>query len=269
MKNSLPPDLNEKPAETAIPLLLEAHGGRIYGLGLRLCGNPQDAEDLVQETFLRAFRHWHQFEGRSEVSTWLYAIAARTCRRMQRRRAGQPARVESLSELLPSGEPTVPDVGTGSESQLDEQVRREAKETVESAIATLPPTFRMPLVLKEIADFSLAEIGAVLNIKEATAKTRVHRGRLMLRKALAERLPRRYAPPPDHSRRVCLDLLHLKQEALDRGAPFPLPPGELCERCKATFATLDLAHGLCLDLGRGRLPEEVRRLILERLDKAA
>jgi RNA polymerase sigma-70 factor (ECF subfamily) len=269
MNSSYPKSPDDAPADVAIPQLVDAHGGRIYGLGLRMCGNEQDAEDLVQETFLRAYRHWDQFEGRSDPGTWLYSIAARACRRMHRRRAGEPARVESLSDLLPAGEATVPDSGTGSIDQLDEQVRREAREAVEAGIATLTPAFRLPLVLKEIADFSLAEVGRILGLKEATVKTRVHRGRLMLRKALAGRLPQREAPPPDHARQVCLDLLSMKQEALDRGAAFPLPETMLCERCKATFATLDLGQGICFDLRQGKLPEEVRDLIMERLREAA
>jgi RNA polymerase sigma-70 factor (ECF subfamily) len=268
MKPAPTRDLHAAPADVAIPVLLDAHGGRIYGLGLRLCGNPQDAEDLVQETFLRAYRHWSQFEGRSDPATWLYAIAARACRRMHRLRAGQPRRVESLEDLLPAGEATVPDV-SGQPNELDEQIHREAKEAIERAIGSLPPAFRQPLVLKEIADFSLAEIAAILGIKEATVKTRVHRGRLMLRRELAHQLPRRSAPPPDHSKQVCLDLLQMKQDAMDRGTAFPLPDGELCDRCRAMFATLDLAQGICLDLGRGELPEQLRRLVLERLEEAA
>jgi RNA polymerase sigma-70 factor (ECF subfamily) len=268
MSSTLPRSPDDAPADVAIPQLVDAHGGRIYGLGLRMCGNEQDAEDLVQETFLRAWRHWDQFEGRSDPATWLYSIAARACRRMHRRRAGEPSRVESLSELLPTDEASVPDIGAGVPDQLDEQVRREAREAIEEAIAGLPAIFRQALVLKEIADFSLAEIADILDIKEATVKTRVHRGRLLLRKTLAKRLPQREAPPPDHSRRVCLDLLAMKQEALDRGAAFPLPGDVLCDRCRATFATLDLGHGLCLDLGRGRLPEAVRQMIMERLEAA-
>jgi RNA polymerase sigma-70 factor (ECF subfamily) len=263
------PAVHELPAHTAIPELLETHGGRIYGLGLRLCGNPQDAEDLVQETFLRAFRGWGQFEGRSDPGTWLYSIAARACRRMHRKRSGEPRTMESYTQLLPAGEAGVPDVASGEASALDEQVRREARSAVEIAIAKLPTTFRLPLVLKEIADFSLSEVAAILAIKEATVKTRVHRARLMLRRELADHLPQRDAPPPDHSRRICLDLLRLKQEAMDRNAPFPLPAGELCERCRATFDTLDLAKGFCLDIGRGQLPEPLRRQVLEELDRAA
>lgn len=262
-------DFHDLPADRAIPVLLESHGGRIYGLGLRLCGNPQDAEDLVQETFLRAFRGWDQFEGRSEPGTWLYAIAARACRRMHRKRSGEPKSMESIEQLLPSVEASIPDIDSPDGSALDEQVRREARTAVEIAIAKLPASFRLPLVLKEIADFSLGEVAAILGIKEATVKTRVHRARLLLRRELADHLPQRDAPPPDHARRICLDLLRMKQEAMDRHAEFPFPAGELCERCRATFDTLDLAQGFCLELGRGVLPEPLRQQVLEELDRAA
>ncbi len=258
-------DLATAPAETAIPHLLSETGSHIYRMGLSLCGTPQDAEDLVQETFLLAFRHWKQFQGRSKPSTWLYRIAVRACRRRKRRRAGEPRRLESLTELLPSGAPQVPDIPSPEESPMDAQLRREARETVEGAIADLPRKFRIPLVLKDLAELSVSEVGDILGLKEATVKTRVHRARLKLRQRLAERLPARAAPPPDHARQVCLDLLASKLEAMDRGAAFPLEGRELCERCAALFATLDLGHDLCLDLGRRELPPELSRMLAEQL----
>jgi RNA polymerase sigma-70 factor (ECF subfamily) len=119
-------------------------------------------------------------------------------------------------------------------------------------------------VLKEIAGLSLAQAAEVLGVKEATVKTRVHRARMMLRQALAEDLPRR--PAGEHADEggpghVCLDLLHAKQEALDRGAEFPVDSDELCERCRSVFATLDLAHNACVDIGHGRYPESLQALI--------
>lgn len=258
-------DLAGLPADEAIPRLLDEHGGRIYGLGLRLCGGEAGAEDLVQEVFLNAFRKWHRFEGRSAPSTWLYTIAVRACRRMHRKRAGEPARVESLTELLPSGETSVPDLTHGDGGPHAEQLRREAREAVAEALGALPVSFRLPVVLKDIAELTTPEIARILGIKPATVKTRVHRGRLRLRQALAERLPSRQAPPPDHERRVCLDLLHAKQEALDRGVEFPVAQAELCSRCRALFETLDLAHETCLDLGHGELPPKLRRVLLAEL----
>ncbi len=254
------------PAHEAIPALLDRHGDRIFGLGLRMCDGPDEAEDLVQETFLRAFRHWDQFEGRSDPGTWLWAIAARTCQRLHRRRAGQPKRMASLDELLPTPRDALPALTASGDLPLDAQLRRETREAVERAIGTLPAAFRIPLVLKELADFSLAEIAAILEVREGTVKTRVHRGRLLLRKALAARLPAGETGPPDHARQVCLDLLKTKQDALDRGAAFPLPERELCDRCRSMFATLDLAQDVCRQLRAGsRLPGEVRALVLARV----
>ena len=84
-------------AQDAIPRLLEAHGGRLLGMASRLCGQRDEAEDILQETFLQAFRKWDQFEGRSDPATWLYTIAVRACQRKHRRRSGEPRNMESLS----------------------------------------------------------------------------------------------------------------------------------------------------------------------------
>jgi RNA polymerase sigma-70 factor (ECF subfamily) len=126
----------------------------------------------------------------------------------------------------------------------------------------------MPLVLKEIAGLPLAAIAAVLGLKEATVKTRLHRARLRLRQALEEALPAADGPPPAFAKKVCLDLLRSKQEALDRGVPYALPAGLVCERCSALFATLDLAQGACAELAGGTLPPDVERRLLERLAAA-
>lgn len=254
-------------ADRAIPRLFQEHGGLIYNVGLRLCGTQQSAEDLVQETFLRAFRNWHKFENRANPATWLYTIATRACKRITRRRAGQPRRMQSLAELLPaSEEQEIPELPSEEDGPLDEVLRRETEEIVHRALANLPFNFRMPLILKDIVEFSVAEVAEVLGTKEATVKTRVHRARLLLRQELAKILPKRQAPPPDHSRQVCLHLLHAKQEALDRGVEFPLAAGELCSRCRSLFATLDLAHDVCLSLKRGEVPEPVRQLLLKQFD---
>jgi len=256
-----------EPREVAIPLLVDAHGGRLFSLGMRFCGDREEARDLVQETFLLAFRKWHQFEGRARPSTWLYTIAARVCQRFHRKRSGEPERLESLDELLPFGSGPMA-VAPGDEDEpLARELLTEAREQAERAIAALPLAFRMPFVLKEIAGLSLAEVGAVLGLKEATVKTRLHRARLRVRKALEQALPRRDVPPVIFSRQVCLDLLQAKQDALDHGADFQFPDRVVCERCAELFATLDLTQGVCRDIARGELPDELRRELLARLDR--
>jgi RNA polymerase sigma-70 factor, ECF subfamily len=253
------------PADVAIPRLLAEHGGRIHALAVRLCRRPEDAEDLVQEIFLQAYRKWAQFDGRANPTTWLFTIAVRACQRMHRRRAGQPRRIESLDELLPFHEARLATAPAGPSDAAGERARREALERVEAAIARLPAEFRLPLVLKDIVELPLADVAAALGIKPATVKTRLHRARLRLRKTLLDVLPQHAAPPPAYARQVCLDLLWAKQDALDRGVRFPVGRDLLCERCRAIFATLDWMHDLCGQIAEGELPPRLRQRLLASL----
>ncbi len=208
-------------------------------------------------------RKWHQFHGDANPATWLYTIAARACQRRQRRRSGEPRHMASLDDLTPRPEGPVADLPEVVESPLDGQLRREARETVERAVSELPHHYRMALVLKDIVELSVSEVAAILGLKPATVKTRVHRGRLHLRRVLTEALPQKDAPPPLYSQQICLDLLRAKQEALDRGAPFPVPQEEVCGRCQALFRTLDVARESCLEIGRGELPPALAKRLLD------
>jgi RNA polymerase sigma-70 factor (ECF subfamily) len=257
--------LEHAPADVAVAELMDRHGGRLYSLGLRFCGNDDEAQDLVQDTFLLAFRKWDQFEGRSDPATWLYRIAARVCQRRHRKRSGEPSRLEPLEKLLPSGERTVIDVASSGDGPLELFEKRENRAALENAIATLPENFRLPLVLKEIMELSIADVAEILGVKEATIKTRLHRARLHVAKQLRRHFPKKDAPPPDHSQRMCLDLLKAKQDSLDRGVDFPVPQDELCARCRSLFATLDLGHDGCSYVGRGELPDAVKDLILKEM----
>lgn len=257
-------DGSEPPGE-ALPLLVEAQGGRLYALGLRFCGGPHEAEDMVQETFLQAYRNWSQFQGHSSAATWLYTIASRVCQRFHRKKSGEPDRLESLEELLPLGEPLMAVIPGDDDGPLADSIREEARREIEAAITNLSLDFRMPLVLKEIVGFSIAEVACIMGIKEATVKTRLHRARLRLRKAMEQALPTREVPPPVYSMQVCLDLLQAKQDSLDRGVDFDFPDQVVCERCAELFATLDLAQGICRDIARGELPQGLRRQVLQQL----
>ena len=248
-------------SDVAFADVAERVAPRLFRIGVRMCGSADEAEDLVQDALLQGFRKWHQFEGRSDPATWLYTIAGRLCQRRHRRRAGEPSRMESLSALSPSAEDPVVALPAAGESPLDEHLRKDAERAVSTALAQLPPHVRLPLVLADIAELSTSEVARILGLKEATVKTRVHRARLSLRRALLEHLPVRPAPPPDHDRQLCLDLLQAKQDAMDRRAPFPFSTEELCVRCRSVFATLDLGRDTCVNLGRGQLPPALRELI--------
>lgn len=246
---------------TAIASLFEAEAGRVHALARRICGE-RDADDLVQDTFLNAFRALDQLKDTANPRPWLFAIAHRACLRRRRRRAGEPKRLEAFDELLPQPEATVPDFASFGTGPYGNRLRAETRELVERAIAMLPEAFRVPLLLADIAELRLGEIAAILGLREATVKTRVHRARLKLRAVLAGGLPQRPVREPTQARTLCLDLLRARLAAFDRGVAFPYSNTEMCDRCQAVFATLELAASVCGSLERDALSPELRERIL-------
>lgn len=261
--------MSDAPAHRAsaddVQRLVKEHGTLLYHLATRFCGNAADAEDLVQEVFLSAFRSWGSFRGDADERTWLYTIAARACQRMHRKRSGEPNHIGSLSDLLPFGEPASAVVISDQSEAVQQQIATEARERMEAEIARLPEDYRVPLVLKEIVGFSIRDVAKILGLEEATARSRVHRARLKLRAAVDRTLPRTSTPvpPPMYSEQTCLDLLNAKQESLDRGVPFD--HSVICERCRSVFASLDLTQRVCREMALGEMPPEVRERLIGRL----
>jgi predicted DNA-binding protein (UPF0251 family) len=143
-------------------------------------------------------------------------------------------------------------------------MRQEGREQIEEAIVELPIDFRGPLVLKDILGFSIREVAEITGIKEATVKTRVHRARLRLRQALESILPKAEVPPAEYSMQVCMDLLRLKQEAIDRGeGSHPNLDNLVCRRCNVLFTTMDCTFDACQELSEGRMPAPLRDRILK------
>jgi RNA polymerase sigma-70 factor (ECF subfamily) len=143
---------------------------------LRISGDRQDAEEIVQETFLRAWRSLDRFRGRSRFFTWLYRIGLNEARRHQDR-----GRAGALDARLDAAATEVPD-----ERQAP-HVRAEAhdlRRALEEAILALPMDYRMPLVLRDIEGFSTADAAAVLELKQAAFKSRLRRARLAVRAAV-------------------------------------------------------------------------------------
>jgi RNA polymerase sigma-70 factor, ECF subfamily len=251
--------MKESP-EVAVGRLFEEHGARLYRLGVRFCGNADEAHDLVQDVFLQAFRSWNKFDGRSSPSTWLYTIAARRCQRRHRRRAGEPVVIESLSEPESLGRHQITQVAWDANPH-DDVVREQLQETVASAVADLPPQMRLPLELAEIAEVPLKDVASVLGLKLGTVKSRLHRARLAVRDRLVAGVPSRPASATDHNQHFCRDLLQAKQEALDRGVPLLVGEEHICERCRDLFATLDLSRDVCRLLAQGEMPAEVAEIV--------
>ncbi len=172
----------------AYRLLVERNSADVYSVALKLLGDEHEAEDVLQETFLSAFRAIGGFEGRSQLSTWLYRIAynASLMRLRKRKRmsafsldqppAGPNAVDETLSRHLVDWS-AVPD---------EQLMTAEARREMDRAIAELPETLRSVFVLRDIQGLSGAETAQVLGITVQAVKTRLHRARLWLRNRLSE-----------------------------------------------------------------------------------
>ena len=247
-----------EPVSTAVPALLARYGARLHGTARRMCGNEPDADDLVQDVFLTATAKWPAFRGESDPGTWLYTNAARACaRKMKRRRR----RSTTTAELMPWHETTVTALGAGDPAGRAE--RQEAVGRVQDAVSRLDEHLRLPVVLREVLGMSVEETARSLGLAENTVKTRLHRARLALRKALMAGARPVVAPAPIYEKRVCMDLLKAKMDAMDRGGgAFCVPQAELCARCRTVFRELDLVQDACAAIAQGRLPDHVRRAVL-------
>lgn len=177
-----------EPAAQAFDALYQDHVDRIYRYAHRLCGEAESAKDLVQETFLNAYRGLKGFRGEARVSTWLYTIASRACMRMRRKRKGEPEHELSLDEFIPTSDGElrlqIPINGLTPEEALQNKQLREA---LDQAINRLPKKYRITLVLRDMEGLSAKEVGEIMGVNERAVKSRLHRARLFVRKELSAR----------------------------------------------------------------------------------
>jgi len=178
----------DSPSAKNFDTLYKDHVDLMYRFAYRLCGEPEAAKDLVQETFLNAYRGFERFRGDAQVSTWLYTIASRACLRMRRRRKGAPERELSLEEFIPASDGEIrlqiPIDGLSPEEALQNKQLREALDT---AINQLPKKYKMVLVLRDMEGLSAKEVGAIMGLNERAVKSRLHRARLFVRRQLSAR----------------------------------------------------------------------------------
>ena len=172
--------------------VVSEHSPRVYRLAYRLTGNPHDAEDLTQEVFVRVFRSLADYTP-GTFEGWLHRITTNLFLDQARRKA--KIRFDALAEDADNRLPSrTPSPAAQVEARLFD-------DDVEAALADLPPDFRAAVVLCDIEGLSYDEIADVLGVKLGTVRSRIHRGRKMLRTALAHREPARgrvrYSGPVD------------------------------------------------------------------------
>jgi len=172
---------------SAAERLVSTFGDRAYRLALGITGNQQDAEEAVQDAFWSVVRSIDTFRGNAALGSWIYRIAANAA--YQRRRRGARRRDEiSLDDVLPSFH----EDGRHSDSVVDwstelddPAVKTELRSVLTSALEELPDHYRAVTILHDVEGLSMAEVAECLDISVATAKSRAHRSRLLLRQRLA------------------------------------------------------------------------------------
>ncbi|MGB7537060.1 MAG: sigma-70 family RNA polymerase sigma factor [Anaerolineales bacterium] len=171
---------------------IELHSPGIYRLALRLMRSEADAEEVVQETFLSAFKGIDRFDGRSDLRTWLFRIAYNAA--MMRLRRPSPEEVSVEEAAKPEEGALVPQALFAWRDLPEEELEKaEVREELERAIRDLPEKLRAVYVMRELENISTEDTASALGISDDVVKTRLHRARLWLR----ERLAAYFASPAD------------------------------------------------------------------------
>jgi RNA polymerase sigma-70 factor (ECF subfamily) len=174
--------------ETALRDLAETYGSKIYQLAFRYLRNKEDAEEVMQDVLFKVHRKVGAFRGDAALSSWIYRITFNAA--MSRLRTARYQRTQNDELSITTGdneESAVPHEIADWSDLADERVfRSQLRKRVFRAILALPAIYRAPVVLRDIHGMSTEEASAMLHVKDQTLKSRLHRGRLILRKQLAE-----------------------------------------------------------------------------------
>ena len=172
----------------ALEELVSRYEDRVYNLAYRMLGNKEDAEDVLQDTFLNAVRGLDSFKGKSSFSTWLYRVAANAAltkiRKRSRREKSESEFLDdvySVRQAAHSGVVLTDWSTNPATSLLDEEARKE----LQKAIGELPEIYKAVFVLRDVQGLPAAEVAEVLGLSVAAVKSRLHRARLYLRNRLS------------------------------------------------------------------------------------
>ena len=160
----------------AFATLVHRHQVRVYNLCLRVMGDPDDAADAAQEAFMTAFRKLGQFRGDAAFTTWMHRVTVNACYDLLRKQRRQPLLRLATDEDRPESEPgpPIPDHAEEVAGTRD----------AVAALASVPEEFRIALVLADLQDLPYEQIAKVLDVPIGTVKSRVHRGRIALARAM-------------------------------------------------------------------------------------
>jgi len=161
--------------ETAFEEIYDRFGGMVFNLALRLSGEPEEAADLSQETFLKIHRHLSGFRGRSSLKTWVYRVAVNCCRSRYKKQSAWRSR------LLPESEEKLERLPDRRRSPEERAIARGAVGRIAQALAELPTIYREAVLLRDIEGLTYEEMSQVLGLRLGTVRSRIARGRDRLR----------------------------------------------------------------------------------------
>ena len=175
--------------EGALEELSSLYGARIFQLAFRYVKNREDAEEVVQDVLLKVFRKIDAFRGDSALSSWIYRITFNTA--MSRLRHTRAARMAEVPELPVGGAtaeltPRRHEPADWSNLADEAMLRRQMRERLFEAVDELPAIYRAPVILRDLMGLSTEEASSRLKVKDQTLKSRLHRGRLLLRERLSD-----------------------------------------------------------------------------------
>lgn len=249
----------------ALEALLAAHQGRIYRFGLKMCGDAQDAQDVLQETMLTLARDPAQVREAGALSSWLYAVARSHCARKRRRSRFAPAEHEALDAEAARLEAPGPDPEHAA-------ARQQIEAALSRAIAGLDPAGREVLLLRDVEGLSAAEVAEALGLGVPAVKSRLHRARLAVRAELAPLLDA--GPTPPAAPGTCPDVLralsrHLEGELRAADCAAMEAHVAACPRCRGACDGLRQVLALCrLEGAAAVVPPPVAASVREALRRA-
>jgi RNA polymerase sigma-70 factor (ECF subfamily) len=162
----------------------------VYAFSMKVCGHPEDAEDTMQEVLVRSLPHLAKISDPRALAVWLYTVTRNRCWRMRRKAVHAPKQTLSLDELMPDESELgllLQDAGANPERQV---LEGEQNHLLHQAILSVPPQYRIVLVLHDIEDLDTEQIAQVLDVLPGTVRVRLHRARLYVRKAMAQLVER-------------------------------------------------------------------------------
>jgi RNA polymerase sigma-70 factor (ECF subfamily) len=163
----------------AFERFVEHFRGKVFHYSWVMCGSPEDAEEVAQETLLKAFESFDQLREPERVRAWVFRIARNVCLTQRRKSVFAPAHELSLDELPPGEE--VPDGGRAPEGEL---LRSELRAVIDRVIVELPPSYRAVVLLRDLEELTTEETAQILDLGIDVVKTRLHRGRAAMRQKL-------------------------------------------------------------------------------------